>query len=157
MNKEIEKLLQIYQDELAEMTAFTAESKHTDEETLREVRKLKILITALEAQKADRWIPITERFPKCEEEVEITVERRCDNKTYTFTCRAVYEDGNMWSEDSAFCWDNFDNMEYDEEKDDYKVPEGWFESVSYTEESHIIDDFVLAWKPINKPWTKEWA
>jgi hypothetical protein len=46
-------------------------------------------------------------------------------------------------------------MEYNEEKDDYKVPEGWFESVSYVEESHVIDDLVMAWKPISEPWKRD--
>jgi hypothetical protein len=112
------------------------------------------IIKSLKMLQNNNWVPVTERMPDNETEVDVTVERRYDDKIHTFTCRAVYEDGTMWSDDSMFCWDNFDNMEYDEEKDDYLVPEGWFESVSYLEESHIIDDFVIAWKPVSNPWNK---
>jgi len=101
---------------------------------------------------ADRWIPVSSgRLPEIEKEVEITVERRWEGKTYTFTCRAIYEDGTMWNEDSGYSWHDLD-MEYDEDHDDFKVPEGWFEAVSYAEEFAVIDDFVVAWKPLPEPW-----
>lgn len=114
-----------------------------------------LAITALEAQKADMWIPVTVRLPECEEEVEVTIERRREGETYTFTCRAIYEDGNMYDEESGYTWNEFDNAEYDEERDDYKVPQGWYESVYYAEEFSSIDDFVIVWKPITKPWKEE--
>lgn len=102
------------------------------------------------------WIPCSERLPVSEEEVEVTVERRCHNATgedeiYHFTCRAMYEDGTVTTEDSAYCWDNF-NFEYDENKDTYTIPEGWWEVVSYSEEMGQIDDFVIAWMPRLKPY-----
>ena len=104
----------------------------------------------------DGWHVVADGdFPECEKEVEITVERHYEDKVYIFTCRAIYEDGNMWREDSGYNWNNFDNVEYDEEKDDWKVPEGWFESVSYAEEFAVIDDFVIAWRELPPKYMPE--
>jgi hypothetical protein len=123
------------------------------------IKDLHSAITALEAQQADMWIPISSgRLPENEKEVDITVERRFeDGDKRVFTCRAVYEDGTVWSEESIYNWENFDNYSYDEEKEDFKVPQGWFESVSYAEESHVIDDYVIAWKYPSAPYKEEQA
>lgn len=101
------------------------------------------------------WIPVSERLPKCEKEVEVTVERHLPTKTIYLTCRAMYEDGTIWQQDSGFNWENFDDCKYDEERDDWKVPEGWFESVSYAEECATIDDCVIAWREIGEPYKPE--
>ena len=112
-------------------------------------------ISALEAQQTNSWVPVTERLPEAEKEVEVTIERRMKNKTFRFTCRAFYEDGTIWSEDSGYCWGNFDDAEYDEEHGDYKISKGWFEAVTYAEEFRAIDDFVIAWRPVPEPWREE--
>ena len=114
-----------------------------------------VAISAMEAQQANRWIPVTERLPESEKEVEVTVERHYENKTFRLTCRAFYEDGTIWSEDSGYCWGNFDDAEYDEEHGDYKISKGWFEAVTYAEEFRAIDDFVIAWRPVPEPWREE--
>jgi hypothetical protein len=116
---------------------------------------VQIAIAALEAQQANRWIPVTERMPEAEKEVEVTIERRMKNKTFRFTCRAFYEDGAMWTGDSAYDFSNYDDTEYDEEHEDYKIPEGWFEAVTYMEEFAVIDDFIVAWRPVSEPWREE--
>lgn len=118
-----------------------------------------LAITALEAQQADMWIPIScGKLPENEKEVDVTVERRfAEGDKRIFTCKAFYEDGTMWSEDSIYNWENFDNEPYDKEKEDFMVPQGWFESVSYVEESHVIDDFVTAWKYPSAPYKEEQA
>jgi hypothetical protein len=46
-------------------------------------------------------------------------------------------------------------MEYDEEREDYKISKGWFEAVTYAEEFRAIDDFVIAWRPVSEPWREE--
>ena len=112
-------------------------------------------ISALETQQSNRWIPVTERLPEAEKEVEVTIERRMKNKTYRFTCRAFYEDGTIWNDDSGFNWNDYDDMEYDEEREDWQVPEGWFEAVTYAEEFAVIGDFVVAWRPLSEPWREE--
>lgn len=117
---------------------------------------LNMAMNALEQQEKERWHVVADGdLPKCEKEVEITVERHYEDKIYTFTCRAIYEDGNRWNEDSSYNWNDFDNAEYDEEKDDWKVPEGWSEAVSYAEEFAVIDDFVIAWKELPEEYKSE--
>jgi hypothetical protein len=112
-------------------------------------------ISALEAQQTNSWVPVTERLPEAEKEVEATTERRMGDKTFRLTCRAFYEDGTIWSDDSGYCWGNFDDAEYDEEHGDYKISKGWFEAVTYAEEFRAIDDFVIAWHPLPEPWKEE--
>lgn len=103
-------------------------------------------------QENDGWISCDKIMPKVEEEVEITVKRVCEGKEYIFTCRAFYEDGNTWREDSGYCWNDFDNVIYDEVRDDWLVPEGWYEPVLYAEEAGIVGDFVIAWRHLTKPY-----
>jgi hypothetical protein len=125
MLNEIEKLLQIYRDELSEITAFTAESKHTDEETLREVRKLNILITALEAQQADMWIPVTSgKLP----EIGINVK-------LTWRVHDIFEHTNEDETEIAYR-----SVHY---------PYDWTLSRS----NQRIN--VTAWKPLDEPWKEE--
>lgn len=107
--------------------------------------------------KVGEWIPCSERLPESEKEVEITfIRKHCitGEKLY-LTARAFYEDGTLTTEDSAYYWDNMDNWEYDEEKDCYIVPEGWFESVTFAEEFESVDMPVIAWREITEPYKPE--
>jgi len=103
-----------------------------------------------------RWIPVGERLPENEKEVEVSIERRLENGTRRLTCRAIYEDGNIWSENSRFNWNDFDSLdndlEYSKELDDWKVPAGWYEAATYAEEFAAIGDFVVAWRPLPEPY-----
>ena len=107
----------------------------------------------------DRWIPVGERLPENEKEVEVSIERRLENGTRRLTCRAIYEDGSIWSENSRFSWNDFDgldsDLEYSKELDDWKVPQGWFEAATYAEEFAAIGDFVVAWRPLPEPYAVE--
>lgn len=109
-------------------------------------------IQALEEKQQREWIPVSERLPEPEKEVEVTVKVKYENGERTFTCRAIYENGKIWRENSNFCWNDFDNVVYDTKRDDWKVPEGWFEAVSYAEEFAVIDDFVIAWRELPEPY-----
>lgn len=103
------------------------------------------------------WIPCSERMPESEREVEITFIRKhykTDEILY-LTARAFYEDGTLTTEDSAYCWDDMDNWQYDEEKDCYIIPECWFESTSFAEEFEAVDMPVIAWREIVKPYKPE--
>lgn len=109
--------------------------------------------------KIGEWIPVSERYPKNEEEVEITYTCK-DHETGEisyFTARAIHEDGTMNTEDSGYLWDNTDNWEYEEEKDAYIIPEGWWESVRFSESEGdgIVDMPVIAWRPIPEPYRTE--
>lgn len=104
--------------------------------------------------KMDDWIPCSERLPENELDVEITYIREhylTGEKLY-LTARAFYEDGTYTTEDSAYSWDEADDWEYDEKTESYKIPEGWFESVSFAERFEAVDMPVIAWRPIAKPY-----
>lgn len=108
------------------------------------------------------WIPVGNTFPENEQEVEISCVRRyigAGNSEVEnhFTARAFYEDGTMTTENSNFVWDDYDNWEYIEEKDEYIIPEGWWEYVTFGESFCIVDAEVIAWRPVGEPYRKEVA
>lgn len=104
--------------------------------------------------KAEKWIPISEKRPENEKDVEITYTKKHwkTGETLYFTARAFYTDGTMTTEDSACSWNDCDNWEYIEEKDAYLIPEGWWESVSFGEEFAAVDAEVIAWRPLSEPY-----
>ena len=100
------------------------------------------------------WILCSEKYPENEKEVEITFIRKhwkTEELLYC-TARAFYEDGTFNTEDSSFNWEDTDNWEYDEEKNGYVIPEGWWESVSFSEEFGAVDMPVVAWREIMEPY-----
>lgn len=115
-------------------------------------------IAELEAQK--RWIPVTERVPEPEKRVLIlTTVKHCTGKLFQEIMCGFYEDGNVWCEDSKATWDNEMKREenYDENRDDYRVPEGWFEELLNGIDDYNcvqIGDTVTHWMPLPEP-TKE--
>ncbi len=83
MNKEIERLLQSLRDERAEIHVYSQTSKHVDDDMVSDINRLNILITALEAQKDDMWIPVTERLPEETGHYKVTVKYKRDGTTQT--------------------------------------------------------------------------
>src|SRR5699024_7685948 len=76
------------------------------------------------------------------------------NEFVSFVAKAFYTDGKHNTEQSAYAWgDPYDgcNFEYDEEADAYIMPEGWWESVEYTECFGAVDDIVTHWMPLPNP------
>ena len=107
-----------------------------------------------------QWIPCSERLPENETEVEISCIRKYigagdKKKVAYFTARAFYTDGTMTTEDSSYVWEDCDNWEYDEEKDAYIIPEGWWECVTFSDEFGVVDAEVIAWQPLQKPYKGE--
>lgn len=100
------------------------------------------------------WIPVEDRLPGNEEEVEITFTKKdwMTGKTLYLTARAFYENGTLTTEDSAFGWNDTDNWDIDEDTDTYLIPEGWYEGVSFTEEFGIVDMPVIAWRKLTEPY-----
>lgn len=104
-----------------------------------------------------KWIDVNDRLPEVEERVLICVEYPgyLGDKIYHDVTCGFYEDGKMWREDSKVCWGSEYCSEYDEEKDDYLVPEGWVEECV---EMHGEDEWncvpiiskVVAWMPLPK-------
>lgn len=116
-----------------------------------------LLDAAAALEKMPQWIPVTERLPEPEKRVLIlTKVKGWNGKEYREIMCGFYEDGNIWCEDSKVCWDYEMKREenYDESRDDYTVPEGWFEELL-----NHIDDYncvaigepVTHWMPLPEP------
>lgn len=86
--------------------------------------------------------------PKVETEV-LVLYRRND---YLGITTAYYEDGNVFSEDSEWNWEDLlDWGTYDEERDDYRIPKGWWEFRHfnlYDDYNNKIDRPVVGWMPL---------
>ena len=96
------------------------------------------------------WIPVTERLPKCEEEVYIQTK----NGTMT---TAAYEDGTIPNEESIWNWTDID-FDYDEETDTYLVPKGWWEYRHFNPDevyNNKVDEEVVAWMPLPEPYRED--
>ena len=87
--------------------------------------------------------------PKVEEDVLILFETVCGGYGIT---TAHYEDGTVLSEESAFYWENLPDWgTYDEERDDYKIPKGWWEYRYFDPDevyNNQIDRPVVGWMPL---------
>lgn len=97
------------------------------------------------------WISVKDRMPEPETEVLIVADRN----GYKVVTTAMYEDGKMSTEDSAWNWYDT-NFDYDEESDLYLIPEGWWEYRHYNAEevwNNAVDDPVTHWMPL--PGTTE--
>lgn len=71
------------------------------------------------------WVSVEDRPPEAETDVLIA----CDRNGYRFTCPAIYEDGKTLTQDSVWNWNEIECYgSYDEELDDYYIPEGWWEN-----------------------------
>lgn len=100
------------------------------------------IIDAQPTVEQNQWIPVTEKLPKCEEEVYI------QTKKGTITT-AMYEDGTMPDEESAWNWTDID-FDYDENSDTFYVPRGWWEYRHFNPDdvyNNKLDEEVLAWMP----------
>lgn len=101
-----------------------------------------------------QWISVNDRMPKAEERVLVCVENKYAGKTYKNVVTGMHEDGTVYREDSDWMFNDFDELRtYDEEKDDWIIPEGWWEYTLYNDENenYIIDGNVTHWMPIPEP------
>lgn len=102
------------------------------------------------------WISVKDRPPEPETEVFIYAEVRRDDKVIGHvTTTAIYEDGTIHTEESIWNWDDINYWgTYDEETDDYIIPEGWWEERHYNDDDTRnlqVDDFVTHWMPLPEP------
>ena len=95
-----------------------------------------------------RWIPVTERLPKPEIDVLIV----CNRNGYRFVTPAIYEDGKMLTQDSVWNWNEIYTYGlYNEEADDYYIPEGWWENRQFNPDdvyNNPVDCAVTHWMPL---------
>ena len=106
----------------------------------------------------NKWTSCSDKMPPNEKEVEITYVRKHwkTGELLYFTARAFYTDGTMVTEDSNFVWYATDNWEWDEERDCYVVPEGWWEYAHFSETFEIVDDKVVAWRLLGEPYRSDY-
>lgn len=65
---------------------------------------------------------------------------------------AFHTDGNTYAENSDYNWtEGSVEMRYDEEADDFIVPEGWWEDVQCGDEFSQVDAKVTHWMPLPEP------
>lgn len=87
--------------------------------------------------------------PKVEEEVLILY---CNSIGGYGITTAHYENGNVLSQNSAFYWEDLWNWGlYDEEQDDYRIPEGWWEYRHFNPDevfNNRVDYPVVGWMPL---------
>lgn len=83
-------------------------------------------------------------------ETEVLILYRCNG--YMGITTAHYEDGNVFSEDSEWNWEDLPDWgTYDEERDDYRIPEGWWEYRHFNPDdvyNNKIDCPVVGWMPM---------
>lgn len=84
-------------------------------------------------------------------ETEVLILYRNDIDGYGITT-AHYEDGSIFLQDSKWYWEDLSDWgTYDEERDDYKIPKGWWEYRHFNPEeiyNNWIDRPVVGWMPL---------
>lgn len=91
-------------------------------------------------------------------ETEVLVLYRNDIDGYGITT-AHYEDGSVFLQDSVWYWEDLPDWgTYDEERDDYKIPKGWWEYRHFNPDevyNNQIDRPVVGWMPLPEKLKKE--
>lgn len=119
--------------------------------TIQQEEACDMAIKALESQ---RWIPVSERLPMCEQEVLICAKRNTNMVITT----AFYEDGTMLETESQWNWVDIDWARWDDEEDCGVIPEGWWEYRHYNSDevyNNLVDDFVVKWMPLPELYKEE--
>lgn len=84
-------------------------------------------------------------------ETEVLILYRNDIDGYSITT-AHYEDGSVFLQDSVWYWEDLPDWgTYDEERDDYKIPKGWWEYRHFNPDdvyNNKIDCSVMGWMPL---------
>lgn len=125
------------------------ESLRASLNTGRETFPIDLIIECIEEQEQiGEWIPCSERLPENEADVLIAFSV---GDTKCHIAMAFYEDGTKTTEDSDYWWNDIDNFEYSEKDRCFFIPEGWWESVTFSDEFKPVDREVVAWMPLPEP------
>lgn len=145
MTEYIEREAAIKAIEKADYTLIANDADSCKADYLREIIES---VPAADVVPVVRWIPITERLPKPETEVMIV----CNRNGYRFIATAIHEDGTLLTEGSKWNWNEiWVYGRYDEEHDDYIIPDGWWESRCFTPDDVYncpVDCEVTHWMPM---------
>lgn len=105
---------------------------------------------------AQRWRNPETDPPKVETEVLILYRNDIDGYGIT---TAHYEDGSIFLQDSEWYWEDLPDWgTYDEERDDYKIPKGWWEYRHFNPDevyNNQIDRPVVGWMPLPSKEVKQ--
>lgn len=96
------------------------------------------------------WISVKDRLPESEVEVIVLAVSSDGHKTIA---TAMYEDGKTSTDDRNWFWYEMD-FDYDEEDDQYLIPEGWWEYRHFNPDdvyNNPIDWTVAYWMPMPEP------
>lgn len=104
------------------------------------------------------WISVKEKLPEPEARVLVCAEAKCGEKVlHRHIVAAMYEDGTVWRDESSWSFGDIACGTYDDEHDDWKISEGWWEYTiyNYDEGCYPIDDFVTHWMRLPEPPKEE--
>jgi hypothetical protein len=100
-----------------------------------------------------RWVSVEERLPESGTHVLVCCRVKWLGGGHSYVCDAFHSNSK-----TIPCSYNDDiDMEYDEEKDEYYFPEGWWEVIKNWDEYSCvaIADFVTHWMPLPEPPKEE--
>ena len=144
---DIEPVLKQLKEELKSLRD-TTEVLTCEESVEIEIDELKKLPIIDSEKIIPLWNDPNKNPPKVETEV-LVLYRRDD---YLGITTAHYEDGYVFSEDSEWNWEDLPDWgTYDEERDDYRIPEGWWEYRHFNPDdvyNNKIDCPVVGWMPL---------
>lgn len=93
---------------------------------------------------AEQWVKCSDRMPESGQYVLAYLKNQLGKGR---RIRAFY--AAKFTEESNGDWDEF--AEYDEERDKYYTPEGWYETNEYEETHWKVTDPVSHWMPLPEP------
>lgn len=145
---DIEPVLKQLKEELKSLKD-TTEVLTCEESVEIEIDELKKLPIIDSEKIIPLWRDPNKNPPKVEEEVLILYRNEISGYGIT---TAHYENGNVFSEDSVWYWEDLPDWgTYDEERDDYRIPEGWWEYRHFAPDevyNNRIDRPVVGWMPL---------
>lgn len=145
---DIEPVLKQLKEELKSLRD-TTEVLTCEESVEIEIDELKQLPIIDSEKIIPLWRDPNKNPPKVEEEVLILYRNEISGYGIT---TAHYENGNVFSEDSKWYWEDLPDWgTYDEERDDYRIPEGWWEYRHFAPDevyNNQIDRPVVGWMPL---------
>lgn len=143
LRKRIEERIQEFDKEASAASAFIG---YAFDDVLDYIDTTPTIALKTEAQ---YWRNPETDLPKVETEVLILYRNEIDGYGIT---TAHYEDGKVFLQDSEWNWvDFYDWGTYDEERDDYRIPEGWWEYRHFNPDdvyNNQVDRPVVGWMPL---------